>query len=205
MDNILEETAGVILFIILLYFIIIYLFYWKRQKKKSVQNEKWDIMSPTNLGNPAQMENEDQISNIDEECTRTLTAEVEENRLIPIQKEKLLLMKLDEFEQSGIFLENNFSLAIMATWMGINTKYLSYLIRNHRDTTFNNYINQLRIEYIVGMLKVDAKCRQYKISVLASMSGFSSHSHFATVFRAQTGESPSSFIGKLVEEEADWQ
>ena len=117
-----------------------------------------------------------------------------EKRLMPVETEKLLLDKLVEFEKSTAFLETGFSLALLASQLGTNTKYLSYLIRTHKGADFNNYINNLRVDYVVEVLKRDSNWRLHKISVIAAESGFSSSSLFAAVFKARTGHSPSVFI-----------
>lgn len=123
-----------------------------------------------------------------------------ERKLMSIETEHFLLIKLTEFEKSEIFLENSFSLPSLASWMETNTKYLSYLIKKHKNTDFNSYINALRIDFVIEMLKVHPQWRQYKISALAAMSGFSSHSQFTAVFKTHTGLSPSVFIRHLTNE-----
>lgn len=108
-----------------------------------------------------------------------------------------LFKKLIEFESSEIYLEKKISLAKLAIHLNTNTKYLSHVIKIHSDRDFNNYINLLRIEYIVNKLNDDTKFRNYKISALADEAGFSSHSKFTQYFKLNLGESPSSYISKL--------
>jgi YesN/AraC family two-component response regulator len=52
----------------------------------------------------------------------------------------------------------------LAAQLNTNTKYLSEAIKNNRSQNFNNYINNLRINYIVHKLYNDPKYREYKIS-----------------------------------------
>lgn len=117
-----------------------------------------------------------------------------EKRMMPIETEQYLLMKLVEFEKSDAFLQSGFSLASLAAQLDTNTKYLSHIIKNHKQTDFNNYINGLRIDYVIDMLKNDPTWRQHKISTIATSSGFSSHSQFAATFKDFTGITPSVFI-----------
>lgn len=111
--------------------------------------------------------------------------------------ESQILKGLESFEMSNEFLNNNVSLAYLASKLEVNTKYLSSFLNTELQESFSAYINRLRIEYIVGKLKKDPKYLKYKISYLAETAGYSSHSSFSIAFKAVTGKSPSSFINYL--------
>ena len=111
-----------------------------------------------------------------------------------------LLQKLSEFEKSKNFLDKKISLSVMAAMFETNTKYLSHVINTHKKKDFNNYINELRIYYVLEELKENPDFRMYKISHLAEMTGFSSHSKFTTIFKAVTGISPSNYISFIEKE-----
>lgn len=111
-----------------------------------------------------------------------------------------LLNKLDEFERSSKFLNKNISLASLATDLETNTTYLSQIINNHKNKNFNNYINALRIEYIIKELYNNPIYRKYKTTALAEISGFSSREVFTSTFKKETGMSPSFLIKKLEDE-----
>lgn len=110
-----------------------------------------------------------------------------------------LLEKLNALEQDAFFLNQDVSLAKIASVLQTNTKYLSYVINHYKKYDFNNYVNRLRIFYIVDKLKREPEYWDYKISYLAEECGFSSHSKFATVFKQMIGLSPSDFIRQLKE------
>lgn len=118
-------------------------------------------------------------------------------RIMPVETEQKLLIKLREFEASRLFLEKGFSFTKLASWMGTNNKYLSFLLNAQKSGDFNNYINQLRIDYITRRLVDNVEFRQYKIAVLAEETGFSSHSQFTAVFKNLRGITPSVFIARL--------
>lgn len=120
---------------------------------------------------------------------------------LKISKEKKneLFKKLIQFEESKGYLEKNLTLTKVAHQLGINTKYLSHIIKLHSDRDFNNYINLLRIQYIVNQLEENPKLHQYKISALAEEAGFSSHSKFAHFFKLNIGVTPSNYIAYLKE------
>lgn len=123
------------------------------------------------------------------EVTVTMTAETE----------KKIIDKLAKFEASQLFIDNKISLSTLATYCDTNTKYLSYIINTHKKKDFNNYVNNLRIRYIVKKLIEVPLYRRYKIGVLSEEAGFSSQNKFSTVFKKKTSISPSDFIRYLEE------
>jgi len=126
-----------------------------------------------------------------------LEKEVSKKMNIPRETEEALIKKLNQFENSKQFTKQDMSLAMLASQFETNTKYLSEVINTYKNKNFNSYINELRINYITDKLKNNKTYLQYKISYLAEESGFSSHSSFATVFKAVTGIPPTVFIELL--------
>jgi AraC-like DNA-binding protein len=130
--------------------------------------------------------------------------EANKKLVIPTETEQTILTKLKRFENSIKYTSKDMSLATLAAQLDINTKYLSEVINKHYQDNFNTYINKLRINFIIEKLKNEPEYLNYKISYLAEVSGFSSHSSFATVFKSITGIAPTTFIdflGKGVESE----
>jgi YesN/AraC family two-component response regulator len=113
------------------------------------------------------------------------------------EKEDEILKKLEEFEYSRKFLNKNMSLAILAGEMNTNTKYLTEIINKYKSKNFNLYINEQRINYIISLMESDLSYLNYKLSYLADIGGFSSHSAFTTVFKTVTGLSPNAYIQQL--------
>ena len=110
------------------------------------------------------------------------------------ETESRILELLKELEKTTFFIKSDITLARLAYQLDTNTRYLSYVINTHRGKTFPVYINDLRINYIVDKLKTEPIFLKYKISHLAELSGFSSHSKFSSEFRRVVGESPSKYI-----------
>jgi YesN/AraC family two-component response regulator len=108
--------------------------------------------------------------------------------------EKKLLEKLNKFEKDHSYTTNSITLTKMASVLNTNTTYLTYILKTHRNSDFNSYINKKRISYIIFKIKEDPKYSTYKISYLAEECGFSTHSQFGRVFKSETGLSPSEFI-----------
>jgi AraC-like DNA-binding protein len=84
--------------------------------------------------------------------------------------------------------------------LGTNSKYLNEILKIYKDKTFSQYINDLRIDYITKLLYEEPKSREYKISYLAEICGFSSREVFAVAFKKKMGISPSYFIENLRKE-----
>lgn len=127
----------------------------------------------------------------------TVEADEKKSSLLSSEKEKELINKLYAFEESELYLSNQMSLPVLAAELDTNIKYLSEIIKNFKQKKFNAYINDLRIEWIVNKLKTDPIYLNYKVSYLAEVSGFSSHSAFTAIFRSITGMSPNDFIQQI--------
>ena len=117
--------------------------------------------------------------------------------LISLRAQEELLQKLKGFELSEGFLDKNMSFPGLVSYLNTNAKYLNYILKKEENKDFNTYINDLRIEYIISKLKSDPEYLNYKISYLADISGFSSHSNFSANFKRVTQFSPSEFIESI--------
>lgn len=122
-----------------------------------------------------------------------------ESKPLQISKEaeKNILERLDLFEEQKNFLNPDINMSSLTTFCDSNTRYVSEVIKKHKNSDFNRYINDLRISYITEKLKKEPEFRKYKISYLAEISGFSSHSKFSAAFRKSKGTSPSVYIRDL--------
>src|SRR5690606_504036 len=120
---------------------------------------------------------------------------------IPEETHQKILEDLIKFKESEIFLQSNYTLADLASEINVNTKYLSLVLNNDLGKSFNNFINECRIHYIIDKLYSNVEYRHYKLSFLAEECGFSSHSKFSSVFKSVTEITPSTFIKYLNEQE----
>lgn len=119
------------------------------------------------------------------------------SKAISEKTELEILKKIDDFEKSKLYLNPKMRIALMAKHLNTNTRYLSAVINSSKNRTFNNYINSLRINYIIEKLETDSKYLSYKISYLAEESGFVSQSSFTTAFKDETNLTPSAYIKKI--------
>ncbi|WP_312557650.1 helix-turn-helix domain-containing protein [Empedobacter brevis] len=123
------------------------------------------------------------------------------NLSISSKTENDLLKKLELFEKNKGFIKKDINLATLSKQFETNTKYLSEIIKIHRQKQFNSYLNELRVNYIVNRLKNEPSYINTKVSYLASDCGFTSHSTFTTIFTQIMDESPSVFIKRIKEEQ----
>ncbi len=123
----------------------------------------------------------------------------EEVREVVIDDAKVseILKNLDKMEESEYFLRSDCSLRSIATKIKTNTTYLSLVIKERKGKKFNNYINDLRIDYALKRLKNDKKFRSFSIRSIAKEIGYKSDNSFTKHFKAKTGLNPSYYIKKI--------
>lgn len=192
-DKSVERSSIKSIIIILLTFLFLGLFiaHYVKQKK---QQKRFNAI--INASKPQLItDNNTHISH--EEISKTPS---KNDSPMSSETESKLLGLLEEFENGNSFNEKSMSLSVLSAKLNTNARYLSYVINTHKGEDFKNYINRLRINYIVNKLTTDKKYRQYKISSLADECGFSSHSKFAAIFKTFTGLSPSLFVKYLEKE-----
>ena len=73
---------------------------------------------------------------------------------------------------------------------------MSDYIRKNLEKTFPQYINDLRIEYIISQWKTEEKFRNYSIESISKEAGFKARSSFLSAFKEKTGETPSGYKEK---------
>ncbi len=116
---------------------------------------------------------------------------------IPEESIKEVLNKLAIFENELGFIQPDLSINFLAKRFGTNSKYLSKIINTYKKKSFNQYINDLRINQSIIKLKEDAKFRNYTIKAIAQEIGFNTTDAFSKAFYKQNGIHPSYFIKEL--------
>lgn len=108
-----------------------------------------------------------------------------------------ILQNLKKFEDKKKYLEKDMSLVKMASMLNTNTKYVSVIISEYRGKKLTNYINDLKIDHVVELLKNHNKYRNYTNKALAEEVGFGSTQIFTKAFISRNGISPTYFINEL--------
>lgn len=205
--SIVKNAAIIVLFAALIAIVVFFRTKQKKQRAKfrNIIRTQLRMISVRSEPLPLKREYSD-FPNISVEEVDDRAGESDKRRsdsLMTSETESKLLELLEEFEKGELYNNKNMSLSFLAAELNTNTKYLSYVINRHKCTDVKTYVNRLRINYIVDKLINDDKYRQYKISILAEECGFSSHSKFASVFKAVTDFSPSAYIKYLDENQSD--
>lgn len=181
------STYGVIgLILIIITLITLAIFQFKKQKfYKKRFNEIVTDSNPSKENTvdktiPAKTKNKDPKEiNIDQTIVNTI------------------MEKLSIFESNNDFLQNDLNATKLAKEFSTNTKYLSKVINVFKEQSFTNYINDLRIDYILKELQHNSRLRKYTIKGISQEAGFNTAESFASAFKKRTGLNPSYFIKNL--------
>ena len=183
-----KENRNNTLIIITLVSIILLIsgIFWYRKREKTLKSTYQRIINEIEIDN-----NKAEVEIVDN------SSEEDSKLYINETTEKELLKNLLNFEKKKLFTTKGISSAQMSVMLKTNTKYLSFLLKKYRNNDFNNYINDARINYIINELHQNPQILNYKISVLAEMCGYASHSQFSSIFKEKKDISPSKFIDFL--------
>ena len=107
--------------------------------------------------------------------------------------------QLEEFENDNKFLDTQISQRLLSENFSTNATYLSKIINVYKGKTFNIYINDLRLDYIIEFLKNDVKYLNMDVKELARLSGFSNTENFSDNFQRKFKIKPSYFIKMMKE------
>ncbi|TDX87261.1 helix-turn-helix domain-containing protein [Epilithonimonas xixisoli] len=193
--------------LVLILVLVIWIAFYRRNQKikksystliEKLEKEKDNQKSNFNIINDIIEDIEETVTTIDINPTEYQdNNNVNPKVAISNDTERKILKKLNAFEDSNKFLKKEISLSSMSHQINTNPRYLSDIIRTHRNQNFNSYINSLRINYIVQKLYNEPKYREYKISYLAEECGYTSSQVFVIAFKKETGFTPSYFLDNL--------
>lgn len=117
----------------------------------------------------------------------------EEEHSIPQKKNAHLADRLEQLmHEKLLYLNPDLTMGELAQQLATNRTYLSDCLSNELQTTFYDYINQLRIERSVMPLMQNDNT--LSLEQIATQSGFKSISTFRRAFRKLTGQLPSEYM-----------
>lgn len=144
---------------------------------------------------------------VSSETHEEIELEIEEitksNSELPPDLSKTLLEYLNRFERENGFLKKKLKIYDLAKQFGTNSKYLSMAINEYKHKNFSQYLNDLRISYVITRLREDKKFRKYTIKAIAEEIGFSNSESFSKAFHKITKIYPSFFIKQLEKSEKE--
>lgn len=112
---------------------------------------------------------------------------------------KSIMTQLDAFEDDERYLDSQLTQKSLVEELGTNSTYLSKIINTYKGSNFNVYINNLRLNYIIDLLRTDATYLQYDVKELANICGFSNSESFSDNFYRKFEIKPSYFIKMMKE------
>ena len=174
-----EETEViffiVVSFILILLFIITGFLIYQNNKRKLYKKRFEEILNASTYNN----EDTNKEINIPKEITDNV------------------LEALHLFESKLLFISKKITLNSLAKELDTNTNYLSKIINEYKDMSFSNYLNTLRIEYIISQLKINENLRKFTIKAIAEEAGFNNSESFAKAFYKLKGIKPSYFLREI--------
>jgi YesN/AraC family two-component response regulator len=184
-----KRYLNIVFFLILLIAVIILIFIVLR----SIKNEKAA---------------EQKVADLIEEYTQnkiiggktdTVHRELEKNTtsIISVEKENEILDKLMVLEKRLDFVKPDFTQQSAAKKIKTNTSYVSSVVNNHYNKSFSEYLNELRINYVIDKMISNATYRKYSTQAIAESVGFKNAVSFTKSFNKRTGVTPVQFIKGL--------
>lgn len=127
-------------------------------------------------------------------------AEISKKQQIPEEVIEDILKKLARFEEENEFLNPRIDLQYLSKKFKTNTTYLSKIINSQKKKNFSSYLNMLRINFIIELLKQEPKYRLYTVQALAEHCGYTNSRQFSDAFYTETGIRPAYFIEQIQKE-----
>jgi len=182
-----------ILFLIICSGLFIYIIIENRKKIKKYEKHAKELLE--------KMDNRKIIITENEPFNAPKQNEEEnKNHISSHPKFQNIIQKIEIFEKNHSFLRKNITLDSLSKEFDTNRDYLSKLINELKGKNFTQYLNELRINYIVSELKTNEKMRKYTIAAISEEIGFNNSETFTNAFKKITGTLPSYYI-KLLNEE----
>ena len=116
-----------------------------------------------------------------------------------LKQSTYILEQLDIFEKEQQFLDSKITQKLLSEKLGTNPTYLSKIINAYKGKNFSNYLNDLRLEYIVELLKTEHQFLEKEIKELANIAGFTNAEAFSDNFQRKFEIKPSYFIKMMKE------
>ena len=110
-----------------------------------------------------------------------------------------ILEQLNIFEKEQQFLDYKITQKLLSEKLGTNPTYLSKIINAYKGKNFSNYLNDLRLEFIVELLKTEHQFLEKEIKELANIAGFTNAEAFSDNFQRKFEIKPSYFIKMMKE------
>ncbi len=180
--------------VIVVFLILIVIIILRNNKKQKVYQQRFQELLEKNKATETTFSEEKETKDAVEKETKEIgISEIIVNDI---------LKNLKKFEENKDYLQSNISVSSLSKRFKTNSKYFSKVINAHKNKSFSNYVNELRINYVVEELKTNTKFRKYTIRAIANEIGFNTTEAFSKSFYKTTGIYPSFFMKQLEKQES---
>jgi AraC-like DNA-binding protein len=124
------------------------------------------------------------------------TARYQKSGLSEEEAQKYLKQLLQKMETDKPYLNSELTLKDLANNLSMSMHNLSEILNTRLNQNFYDFINHYRVEEVKRRL-ADGESKTYSLIAIAFDSGFKSKSTFNTIFKKQTGTTPSQFRKQL--------
>ncbi|KQC01354.1 helix-turn-helix transcriptional regulator [Pedobacter sp. Hv1] len=95
------------------------------------------------------------------------------------------------FDEQQIYKNPDLTLTLLAKELNVRPQFLSQLLNDNLNKSFNQFINEYRVEEAKRLLK---EATHLKIDTIGTACGFNSSSTFYNTFKKITGFTPSNYV-----------
>ena len=103
---------------------------------------------------------------------------------------------LDYFETKKPYLKKGLNISQLAVEINIPTRLISFIINQHFEMRFNEFINKYRVSYIKQKIN-ESYLDSYTLNSLASEAGFSNLTTFIAAFKKIENCTPSEYLLRI--------
>jgi AraC-like DNA-binding protein len=103
---------------------------------------------------------------------------------------------INSMEKDKLYLNGKLSIQDVSEKLNIPRQYISEVLNEHMDTSFQDFVNQYRVEEFINRLKNDQN-NHFTLLAIATDVGFNSKSSFNAIFKKFKGLTPTQFKKNL--------
>jgi AraC-like DNA-binding protein len=116
-----------------------------------------------------------------------------------VESAKYDLVEIDrvftEHMLSQPYLQPGFSLSTLSDEIKVPVHQISYYIKHRYSQTFNEWKNEIRVQYAVGLIN-DGKADLLTLESISIQCGYRSRANFIEAFKKEMNQTPSDYLAK---------
>jgi len=112
------------------------------------------------------------------------------------QAEEYLNLLISYMEKEKPYLDRNLTIHDLASLTGISRHHITQVLNEKYNRNFFTFINEYRVKDVIARFS-NPKFNNYTILAIALDAGFNSKTTFNSIFKNQTGLTPSRYRGKM--------